>query len=256
MAHYLNCPTCKKEFKVKRNRLKTAKWCSKKCQSEYIKSKPLVGIKNNRLTVLEEVENEVQYNCGKPTFIRKIRCICDCGKTVIVRLTSFRTGYTKSCGCLTRENDVINLSNISHNLSKHPLYHVWGGIIQRCYNKKSPAYRNYGARGVRVCDEWRYDFKAFYDWCISNGWNSKLEIDKDAKGDGLLYSSDTCSMFTSKQNNRNRRDNRYVLINNLRVTIIELSETTGIKKSFLLKNLPNGINITNEDLKVLHNNAS
>ena len=51
-----------------------------------------------------------------------------------------------------------------HGLSRDPLYKQWSGMIQRCYNKKHEKYRIYGARGIRVCDEWRYNFKNFYDY--------------------------------------------------------------------------------------------
>jgi hypothetical protein len=49
---------------------------------------------------------------------------------------------------------------------------------KRCYNEKCPDFKNYGGRGITVCDEWRNDFKAFYDWSISHGWKKDLYIDR------------------------------------------------------------------------------
>lgn len=68
-----------------------------------------------------------------------------------------------------------------HGLSKHPLHNVWHGIKCRCYGKSSKGYNNYGALGVIMCDEWKNNFKSFYDWAISNGWEKGLQIDKDIK---------------------------------------------------------------------------
>jgi len=70
----------------------------------------------------------------------------------------------------------------------------------RCYNKKNEKYYRYGGRGVVVCDEWKNDFKSFYDWAIRNGWEPGMQIDKDIKGDGLLYSPDSCIIVTNKEN--------------------------------------------------------
>jgi len=64
-----------------------------------------------------------------------------------------------------------------HYLTGHPLHYVWGSMIGRCHNPNEPAYRNYGARGIFVCDEWR-KFKPFYDWAIINGFVHGLELDR------------------------------------------------------------------------------
>lgn len=55
---------------------------------------------------------------------------------------------------------------IVHGLSGTPLYQLWGGIIQRCYNSKNPGYINYGGRGIRISPEWRHNPKAFCDYVM------------------------------------------------------------------------------------------
>jgi len=78
----------------------------------------------------------------------------------------------------------------SHGLSKHPLYRKWCDMKKRCYNPKSDRYKNYGALGIKVCDEWREDFSAFYHWSILSGWEHGLSIERiDIK---LDYTSDNC----------------------------------------------------------------
>lgn len=87
-----------------------------------------------------------------------------------------------------------------------PLYQVWNGIIQRCENAKRKAYKNYGGRGIRMCDEWRNDFWSFQEWAIDNGWRKELEIDRYPNMNGD-YEPGNCRFVTSKTNNRNRRNN-------------------------------------------------
>lgn len=91
------------------------------------------------------------------------------------------------------------------NPTSHPLYGRWKGMIERCYAPSHPAYKNYGAKGVTVCDRWRY-FKSYiedvssmenYDLLINNprDW----EIDKDTSC-GMLYSKDTCRIISKREN--------------------------------------------------------
>lgn len=75
----------------------------------------------------------------------------------------------------------------------------------RCYNKKCKDYCRYGGRGITVCDEWKDDFRAFYDWCISNGYRDDLSIDRiDVNGN---YEPTNCRWTTNKIQCRNRRNN-------------------------------------------------
>ncbi len=190
------------------------------------KSEIIIGDKKNLLTLIKEAE--IQYNKNIATKLRKVECKCDCGNIVITRLVSFLSGYAKSCGCLIKIQAVNNLNRRTHSLSNHPLYHIWGGLIQRCYNIKSEHYHNYGGRGVEVCPKWRKDFKAFYMWAIKNKWAKGLCIDKDIKGNGLLYSPKTCCIATYKENANKRTNNHYVTFKGKEVTIAQLAEKTGI----------------------------
>ena len=88
------------------------------------------------------------------------RCLCDCGKEVVVRGINLRSGNTKSCGC--RRVDVARARSKTHGLSKTLAYKRWESIKQRTTNPENPSYRNYGARGITMCSEWVDDFEAFY----------------------------------------------------------------------------------------------
>lgn len=83
---------------------------------------------------------------------RRYRCECECGRQVTVRRDNLADGSTRSCGCLEAESR--GKSSVTHGLSKHPLYKVWQGMRNRCYNERQPHYPRYGGRGIRVCARW------------------------------------------------------------------------------------------------------
>lgn len=85
-----------------------------------------------------------------------------CNNVFISNIYNINNGHTKSCGCLTSK--VTAERNFTHGLAKHPVYGIWGSMIQRCYNYQRDSWPYYGGRGITVCDEWRGDFKAFYDY--------------------------------------------------------------------------------------------
>jgi len=87
------------------------------------------------------------------------------------------------------------------------LYKCWQNMKTRCYNKKNKGYPNYGARGIKVCDEWQ-QFVPFYKWAIANGYDDDLELDR-IDNDGS-YTPDNCRFVTHTENNRNRRNNRLI----------------------------------------------
>lgn len=84
------------------------------------------------------------------------------------------------------------------------LRRVWYNMIQRCTNASHFAYKNYGARGVLVCEEWLSGYNPFKEWALSNGWVKGLQLDKDIKGNGLLYSPDTCCFVDLRTNSKNK----------------------------------------------------
>ena len=99
----------------------------------------------------------------------------------------------------------------------HPLLGTWMGMIQRCYDKNSVGYKNYGARGVHVCDEWLEFINFARDAELLPGWQNKLtepgmyELDKDIQGDGFCYSRANCSWVTRQENADARAEWRYTV---------------------------------------------
>ena len=158
-------------------------------------------------------------------------CQCLCGKTKEIRTDSLTRGLVKSCGCLKKEQDRINLTKFHrHKMSEKRIYHIWQNMKDRCINENTPCYPRYGGRGIKVCDEWLIPDN-FFSWALENGYNDNLQIDRiDNNGN---YEPSNCRWVTVKENCRNRRSNIIVEYKGENMSLIELSEIVGIKYSTL-----------------------
>ena len=67
-----------------------------------------------------------------------------------------------------------NKNHTTHGLTNTKLYGVWSTMKSRCYNKNREKYKDYGGRGIRICDEWLNDFSVFYEWAIKSGYKNPL----------------------------------------------------------------------------------
>lgn len=167
-----------------------------------MKFKDLTGKRFGMLTVVKRAENKT-YPCGK-TMVSYL-CKCDCGTEKIVLGCNLLSNHTKSCGCVQKQ--ARKIAHTKHNKRNHRLYTTWTNIKQRCFNQKSNDFKNYGGRGITVCDEWANDFQAFYDWAISNGYADNLTIDRiDVNGN---YEPSNCRWATMLEQRHNRRDTLY-----------------------------------------------
>jgi hypothetical protein len=193
----------------------------------------LTGQKINRWTILEKTfkKGNIQY----------YKCRCDCGTLRDVGGSYIRRGKSLSCGCYQIE--ISKAINTTHGKHGTLLYRRWGGIKNRCFNKKDKDYKNYGGRGIVMCNEW-LNFETFEKWAIENGFKKELSIDRIDNEDG--YNPNNCRWANSKTQANNNRNNHRVKINGKKYTITECAKIANISPTSILRRLKKGHK--NEDL--------
>lgn len=183
--------------------------------------KDITGVRYNRLTAVE-------YKGEQKWLFR-----CDCGKEVILHSASVKRGNTKSCGCLKMERDA---KLVRHGLYKHPAYQVWADMKQRCRNPNIRNYKNYGGRGIKVCEEWE-SFENFCKWAEENGYapGCGFSIDRiDVNGD---YCPENCRWVKREVQDRNKRTNVMITFNGETKCAQDWSHEFGLARSALAQRI-------------------
>lgn len=192
------------------------------------------GDKFGFLTIIRELELVLKkIPCGRIKHLRQFECVCICGSIRPFFLNDISGGNTKSCGCRRINKKTGEYIEFVKTPEEAALKRVWSNMMARCYRPAATRYKNYGGNGVVVCEEWYNSFSKFYNWSISNGWKKGLELDKDIKGDGKLYSPETCCFVTPKENSNNRVDNIYVFVKGVRMTLANACRLLNIRYSYI-----------------------
>lgn len=129
----------------------------------------------------------------------------------------------------------------NRGMSRMPLYHIWKAMLRRCKSENDPAFRNYGARGIRVCEEW-HKFAAFNSGALEQGHAHGLDVDR-IDNDGP-YSPENCRLVTRRINARNTRQCLALNIDGQTMTAVEAAESFGIHYITLLSRLRRGWSLT------------
>lgn len=150
------------------------------------KTRDLIGITFGRLTVIEWAGRDRGNHAWK--------CLCECGNYIVARSGPLGAGVTKSCGCLAREQrQQFKIEAKTHGNSQTATYGAWSRMKSKCQNDKNPRYRDYGGRGITVCERWNDSFENFLaDMGDKPAGTGLGRIDK-SKG----YAPENCKWMTS-----------------------------------------------------------
>jgi len=159
-----------------------------------------------------------------------VKCECECGNTKEVILKNLKTGRSKSCGCVGRKKTTDR--NTKHGMRLTKTWRIWQAMKNRCYNKNTIQYNNYGGRGIEVCDDWKNSFMSFYNDVGEAPADKSIDrINNDGN-----YEPNNVKWSTSKQQCQNKGNNRK--ING--VCISEISKSLGGGHSLVAKRLKRG----------------
>lgn len=170
----------------------------------------LIEQKFGRLVIIKRMDND---KWGHHRWL----CRCVCGKEKIINGGDLKSGNTKSCGCLRIKHGHNNREKTSET------YKSWQGMIQRCTNPKNKHYHCYGGRGIIICKRW-LEFENFLEDMGERPEGYQI----DRINNNRNYCKSNCRWVTSKENNRNRRDNIFITYKNKTQLLIEWAEETGI----------------------------
>lgn len=133
-----------------------------------------------------------------------------------------------------------NQNAVKHGLSNTRLHKIWHSMYCRCYYKSTNQYKNYGGRGIKVCEEWKHiqGFINFYNWAINNGYEETLTLDRIDNNKG--YCPSNCRWITPKEQSNNRRNNVYYTFNGETKTSKQWCELYNISQTTLLDRLKRG----------------
>lgn len=217
--------------------------------------KDLTGIKFGKLMV---IERNGLNNQNRAMWL----CQCECGNEKTISSHDLQHG-TISCGCVGKEQRLKNLEKgrgwnkgitkykncekpkrqckRSKNVGFKRLKSIYYKMINRCYNIKNDRYKDYGARGITICEEWKESVDNFITWSLNNGYSDNLTIDRI--NNDLGYSPQNCRWATKKEQANNTRNNRKVTYKNMTKNITQWGEYLRIKPHTIGTRLDRGWSI-------------
>lgn len=179
------------------------------------RQRELIGQRFGNYTIIAKSDRRLPSG-GRPFYA----CRCDCGSVREVNIQILRSGRAKGCGCRL----------FKHGMRHTPLYGVWQAMINRCHNPNVDRFRDYGGRGIKVCDRWRGSFQAFFD-DMGDRPSDDHQIDRiDNDGD---YEPGNCRWVPRKDQQRNKRNNHLIEWKGETRTLVEWAAFLGISRKAL-----------------------
>lgn len=168
-----------------------------------------------------------------------VNCRCECGSVKDIQASSLtrKKSPSRSCGCLKLETHTTHGTTI--NQQKTPEYNTWLAMKQRCYTKSTIQFKDYGGRGIIVCERWINSFANFLaDMGPRPSMKHSLDRYPDVNGN---YEPSNCRWATSSEQHRNRRNNRLITFGGKTKCITAWAEEYGIGPTVLHTRLKRGI---------------
>lgn len=183
------------------------------------------GQRFGRLTVI--AEEKEKYRCPGGKRVRRMFCRCDCGTEKIIQIGALRQGVTRSCGCLNTQ--LSRERSTRHGRSADQVYKLWSVMKDRCNNPNNKAYRNYGGRGIKVCDRWLNSFENF----LADMGERPQGTTLDRINSNGNYEPDNCRWVTRMEQNNNTRRNVWIWTGEIYVTMAQFAKAFGIPQKRL-----------------------
>lgn len=204
----------------------------------------LLGQTYGKLTVISEKKPRYASSHKTPRLIRRWECLCECGKITVVDQGSLRSGNTRSCGCGCAENRLRIMTKPNEEkreFSKEKrLRKIIGLVKQRCINPNNTNYKNYGARGIKVCKEWQgpTGIDSFCRWALENGYEDNLTLDRiNVDGD---YEPSNCRWVSQKEQMNNTRVNHTLSYNGKTQSVTKWADEMKVSPGTLFKRIKLG----------------
>lgn len=191
----------------------------------------MTGQRFGRLIVVKRIPNLPNSK------VTRWECKCDCGNITFTGRPNLMHGKSTSCGCYAAESKRKRKTRTTHNESRTRLYSIWQSMKQRCYDKNTNGYEQYGAKGIKICEEWM-DYNNFSKWSTENGYSELLTIDRKENSKG--YNPENCRWLTMKEQNRNKIKNRIIELDGDKKCVSYWSETLNIPINTIVNRLNRG----------------
>lgn len=184
----------------------------------------LINTKYNFLTLIKEIEPHITSGGNVH---RKCLFKCDCGNFFETQFSQVKNGNTKSCGCYSREiaSKRMKEKNHRHGKSKISEYNIYLSMKKRCLNENHNSYKDYGGRGISICESWKNSFENFIK---DMGERPSKKHSIERINNELGYSKDNCKWATRTEQARNVRNNRIIDFNGDKKCLSEWAEIIGV----------------------------
>lgn len=200
-----------------------------------------VGDKFGKLTVVSFYESVRDSGSIK----RMASVSCDCGNVLGVEKYNLTNGNTSQCQECARKSRAKNRVTHGHSDSKknenpigYSCYTRWQAMKRRCYSEADKRYKDYGGRGIRVCDRWLHSYENFLS---DMGLPPAIGYQIDRKDNDGDYEPGNCHWVSQSENSRNKRNSRFITAFGKTATLSEWAEETGIKRETIARRLNSGL---------------